>query len=54
MIKAILIDDEKNSRESLRKKLQTHCAHVQVVAECANGGNGGHRTTPTPFGVFGH
>jgi two-component system, LytTR family, response regulator len=37
MIKAILIDDEKNSRESLRKKLQAHCPTVQVVAECANG-----------------
>lgn len=37
MIKAILIDDEKNSRESLRKKLQAHCPQVQVVAECANG-----------------
>lgn len=37
MTKAILIDDEKNSRESLRKKLQAHCPTVQVVAECANG-----------------
>lgn len=37
MIKAILIDDEKNSRESLRKKLQVHCPNVQVIAECANG-----------------
>jgi two-component system, LytTR family, response regulator len=37
MIKAILIDDEKNSRESLRKKLQAHCPQVVVVAECANG-----------------
>ncbi len=40
MIKAILIDDEKNSRESLRKKLQSHCPEVQVVAECANGEEG--------------
>lgn len=40
MIKAILIDDEKNSRESLRKKLQSHCPQVQVVAECANGMEG--------------
>jgi two-component system, LytTR family, response regulator len=40
MIKAVLIDDEKNSRESLRKKLQTHCPEVQVLAECANGQEG--------------
>jgi two-component system, LytTR family, response regulator len=40
MIKAILIDDEKNSRESLRKKLQAHCPTVNVVAECANGVEG--------------
>jgi two-component system, LytTR family, response regulator len=37
MMKAILIDDEKNSRESLRKKLGVHCPQVMVVAECANG-----------------
>ncbi len=37
MIKAILIDDEKNSRESLRKKLQVHCPLVVIAAECANG-----------------
>jgi two-component system, LytTR family, response regulator len=40
MITSILIDDERNSRESLRKKLQTHCPQVQVVAECANGAEG--------------
>jgi two-component system, LytTR family, response regulator len=40
MITAILIDDEKNSRESLRKKLQAHCPQVQVVGECANGAEG--------------
>lgn len=40
MITAILIDDEKNSRESLRKKLQAHCPQVQVLAECANGAEG--------------
>lgn len=40
MITAILIDDEKNSRESLRKKIETHCAGVQVVAECASGAEG--------------
>lgn len=37
MIKAILIDDEKNSRESLRKKITAHCPGTEVVAECANG-----------------
>ncbi|MCX6318745.1 MAG: LytTR family DNA-binding domain-containing protein [Bacteroidetes bacterium] len=37
MQKAILIDDEKNSRESLRKKIETHCPDVQILAECANG-----------------
>jgi two-component system, LytTR family, response regulator len=40
MVKAILIDDEKNSRESLRKKLETHCPDIQVLAECANGREG--------------
>lgn len=40
MIKAILVDDEKNSRESLRKKLQSHCPEVQVLAECTNGAEG--------------
>ncbi len=40
MIKAVLIDDEKNSRESLGKKLQMHCPEVMVVAECANGQEG--------------
>jgi two-component system, LytTR family, response regulator len=40
MIKAILIDDEKNSRESLHKKLHAHCPGVQVLAECANGQEG--------------
>lgn len=37
ILNAILIDDEKNSRESLRKKLQAHCADVNIVAECVNG-----------------
>lgn len=34
---AILIDDEKNSRESLRKKIETHCSAVSILAECSNG-----------------
>lgn len=37
---AILIDDEKNSRESLRKKIETHCPQINVVAECSNGKEG--------------
>ena len=40
MLKAILIDDEKSGRESLRKKLQTHCPQVEVIAECGNGQEG--------------
>jgi two-component system, LytTR family, response regulator len=40
MLKAILIDDEKNSRESLRKKIATHCPDISVLAECANGQEG--------------
>jgi two-component system, LytTR family, response regulator len=34
---AILIDDEKNSRESLRKKIETHCPGVSILGECNNG-----------------
>lgn len=37
MLTAILIDDEKNSREALQKKLQSCCSNVQVVAVCSNG-----------------
>lgn len=37
---AILIDDEKNSRESLRKKIETHCPQINVVAECSSGQEG--------------
>lgn len=37
---AILIDDEKNSRESLRKKIETHCPQINVVAECSSGHEG--------------
>jgi two-component system, LytTR family, response regulator len=40
MMKAILIDDEKNSRESLRKKIETHCPGIEIVAECSNGEEG--------------
>lgn len=37
MITALLIDDEKNSRESLRKKIETYCPTIQIIGECANG-----------------
>ncbi len=40
MLTAILIDDEKNSRESLRKKIETHCPEITVIAECSNGKEG--------------
>jgi two-component system, LytTR family, response regulator len=37
---AILIDDESNSRNSLRQKLITHCPHVEILAEAENGDEG--------------
>lgn len=40
MLTAILIDDEKNSRESLRKKIETHCSKVRILAECSSGQEG--------------
>lgn len=40
MLTALLIDDEKNSRESLRKKLETHCSQVNILDECNNGHEG--------------
>ena len=39
-LKAILIDDESNSRNSLRQKLLTHCPMVEVIAEADNGDEG--------------
>lgn len=35
MLKAIIIDDEKNSREALAKLVQSYCQGVQIVAEAA-------------------
>ena len=40
MLTALLIDDEKNSRESLRKKLENHCPQVKILEECSNGQEG--------------
>jgi two-component system, LytTR family, response regulator len=37
---AILIDDESSSRNSLRQKLNTHCADIIITAECENGEEG--------------
>jgi two-component system LytT family response regulator len=39
-LKAILIDDESNSRNSLLQKLHTHCPQVDVIAEAENGEEG--------------
>lgn len=40
MIKAILIDDEKNALEILEWQLQTYCPQVQVCATCRNADEG--------------
>jgi two-component system LytT family response regulator len=40
MLRAILIDDEKNSRDALQKKLQAHCPSVTVTAVCSSGQEG--------------
>ena len=40
MLNAIIIDDEANSRNALRKKLLNHCPEVNVIAECENGEEG--------------
>jgi len=40
MIKAIIIDDEENSRETLNLKIQKHCKEVEVLATCASAEEG--------------
>jgi two-component system LytT family response regulator len=40
MLKAIIIDDEKNSRNALRQKLTNHCPEVKIISECENGEEG--------------
>jgi two-component system, LytTR family, response regulator len=40
MLKAILIDDERSSRNALRQKLINHCPEVTIIAECENGEEG--------------
>lgn len=37
---AIIIDDEKNSRDSLLKKIAQHCDNIEVVALCENAEEG--------------
>jgi two-component system LytT family response regulator len=39
-LKAVIIDDEPRSRESLRQKLNAHCPDVEIIAECENGEQG--------------
>jgi len=40
MLNAIIIDDERNSRNALRQKLLNHCTNVLIIAECENGEEG--------------
>ena len=35
-ITAIIVDDEKDSRETLRSYASTYCPHVTILAECQN------------------
>ncbi|MGZ5191482.1 MAG: LytR/AlgR family response regulator transcription factor, partial [Flavisolibacter sp.] len=39
-LKAIIIDDEASSRNSLRQKLNVHCTEVEIIAECESGETG--------------
>jgi len=39
MIKSIIVDDEKLSRNTLKKLLELHCPEVEVVAECEDAGS---------------
>ena len=34
MLKAILIDDEESSLNSLRQKLEQHCSDIEIIASC--------------------
>lgn len=40
MLTAIIIDDEKSSRNSLRKKLENNCTDILITGECENGEEG--------------
>jgi len=39
-IKTVLIDDERNSRESLKKKIQAHCPELDIAGEAGDGISG--------------
>lgn len=39
-LRAIIIDDEARSRESLRQKIVLNCSDVEIIAECENGEQG--------------
>lgn len=39
-LKAIIIDDENSSRQSLRQKVEHYCMDVELIAECENGEEG--------------
>jgi two-component system, LytTR family, response regulator len=40
MLTAIIIDDERRSRNALRQKLTQYCADVQIIGECESGEDG--------------
>lgn len=40
MLNAIIIDDERSSRNALRQKLAKYCPEVNIIAECENGEEG--------------
>lgn len=36
MIKAIIVDDEKNAVDSLKKDLQLYCSEIEIITTCSN------------------
>lgn len=44
MIRAIIIDDEKMSRLTLRKLLELYCPYVEIIAECENANQARNQT----------
>jgi two-component system LytT family response regulator len=40
ILTAILIDDESNSRNALKQKLNSYCPDINIIAECENGEEG--------------
>src|SRR5580765_1947440 len=40
MLNAIIIDDERSSRNALRQKLLKHCIDIIIIGECENGEEG--------------